>query len=223
MTYLLLILVTFAIGFGAQGYVNHQLNKYSHVPNTSQMTGRDVAVGMLNYYGIQGVEVRMGREGQDFFNPKDNSITLGPDSYNGRSITATATACHEVGHACQFAQDYKPMKVRSALVPVVNLASNTWIFILLAGIILNVIGLVDVAIALYAVAVLFQIVTLPVEFRRQSPRACHICSRPVFQVVNKQGQQVCCALARSAIWQRRSSPSCSCSICSLRETTRRSR
>lgn len=164
MTYLLLILVTFAIGFGAQGYVNHQLNKYSHVPNTSQMTGRDVAVGMLNYYGIQGVEVRMGREGRDFFNPKDNSITLGPDSYNGRSITATATACHEVGHACQFAQDYKPMKVRSALVPVVNLASNTWIFILLAGIILNVIGLVDVAIALYAVAVLFQIVTLPVEF-----------------------------------------------------------
>lgn len=164
MTYLLLILVTFAIGFGAQGYVNHQLNKYSHVPNTSQMTGRDVAVGMLNYYGIQGVEVRMGREGQDFFNPKDNSIMLGPDSYNGRSITATATACHEVGHACQFAQDYKPMKVRSALVPVVNLASNTWIFILLAGIILNVIGLVDVAIALYAVAVLFQIVTLPVEF-----------------------------------------------------------
>lgn len=164
MTYLLLILVTFAIGFGAQGYVNHQLNKYSHVPNTSQMTGRDVAVGVLNYYGIQGVEVRMGREGQDFFNPKDNLITLGPDSYNGRSITATATACHEVGHACQFAQDYKPMKVRSALVPVVNLASNTWIFILLAGIILNVIGLVDVAIALYAVAVLFQIVTLPVEF-----------------------------------------------------------
>lgn len=164
MTYLLLILVTFAIGFGAQGYVNHQLNKYSHVPNTSQMTGRDVAVGMLNYYGIQGVEVRMGGEGQDFFNPKDNLITLGPDSYNGRSITATATACHEVGHACQFAQDYKPMKVRSALVPVVNLASNTWIFILLAGIILNVIGLVDVAIALYAVAVLFQIVTLPVEF-----------------------------------------------------------
>ena len=164
MTYLLLILVTFAIGFGAQGYVNHQLNKYSHVPNTSQMTGRDVAVGMLNYYGIQGVEVRKGREGQHIFNPKANSITLGPDSYNGRSITATATACHEVGHACQFAQDYKPMKVRSALVPVVNLASNTWIFILLAGIILNVIGLVDVAIALYAVAVLFQIVTLPVEF-----------------------------------------------------------
>ena len=164
MSYLLLILVTLAIGFGAQAYVHRQLNKYSHVPNSSNLTGRDVALGMLQYYGIQGVEVRMGREGEDFFNPKDNSITLGPDSYNGRSITATATACHEVGHACQFAQDYKPMKVRSALVPAVNLASNAWIFILLAGIILNVVGLVDLAIILYAVAVLFQIVTLPVEF-----------------------------------------------------------
>lgn len=164
MSYLLLILVTLAIGFGAQAYVNHQLKKYSHVPNSSNMTGRDVAIGMLNYYGIHDVEVRMGRPGEDFFNPKDNSITLGPDSYNGRSITATATACHEVGHACQFAQDYKPMKVRSALVPAVNLASNAWIFILLAGIILNVVGLVDLAIILYAVAVLFQIVTLPVEF-----------------------------------------------------------
>jgi Zn-dependent membrane protease YugP len=164
MSYLLLILVTLAIGFGAQGYVRRQLSKYSHVPNSSNLTGRDVAVGMLNYYGVQGVEVRMGREGEDFFNPKDNSISLGPDSYNGRSITATATACHEVGHACQYAQGYTPMKVRSALVPAVNLASNAWVFILLAGIILNVVGLVDLAIILYAVAVLFQIVTLPVEF-----------------------------------------------------------
>lgn len=164
MSYLLLILVTFAIGIGAQAYVNSQLKKYSHVPNSSNFTGRDVAVGMLKYYGVEGVEVRMGRAGEDFFNPKDNSITLDPEAYNGRSITATATACHEVGHACQYAQDYKPMKVRSALVPAVNLASNAWIFILLAGIMLNLVGLVDLAIILYAVAVLFQIVTLPVEF-----------------------------------------------------------
>lgn len=164
MSYLLLILVTFAIGIGAQAYVNSQLKKYSHVPNSSNFTGRDVAVGMLKYYGVEGVEVRMGRAGEDFFNPKDNSITLDPEAYNGRSITATATACHEVGHACQYAQDYKPMKVRSALVPAVNLASNAWIFILLAGIMLNLVGLVDLAIVLYAVAVLFQIVTLPVEF-----------------------------------------------------------
>lgn len=164
MSYLMLILVTLAIGFGAQAYVNSQLKKYSHVPNSSGQNGYDVAVGMLNYYGVQGVQVRMGREGENFFNPKDNTITLDPESYQGRSITATATACHEVGHACQFAADYKPMKVRSALVPAVNLASNAWMFILLIGIFLNIVGLVYVAIAFYAVAVLFQIVTLPVEF-----------------------------------------------------------
>lgn len=164
MAYILLIVVTMAIGGGAQWYVNHQIKKYSYVPNTSRMTGAQVAQGMLHYYGIYDVPVRMGGHDQNFFNPKDNSITLDPQSFNDSSITATATACHEVGHACQYAQGYMPMKVRGAMVPVVNFASNAWIFILMIGIFLNVIGLVQLAIAFYAFAVLFQIVTLPVEF-----------------------------------------------------------
>lgn len=164
MWYLLLIVVSLAIGFGAQAYVNRQIRKYSYVPVSTRMTGYQVAVGMLNYYGIYDVSVRMGGHGQNFFNPKDNSITLDPESFNGASITATATACHEVGHACQYAQGYAPMKVRGAMVPVVSFASNVWIFILLAGIFLNAVGLVNLAIILYAFAVLFQIVTLPVEF-----------------------------------------------------------
>lgn len=164
MSYLLLIVVTVAIGAFAQWYVNHQIKKYSHVPNSSRMTGYQVAVGMLNYYGVQGVEVRMGGHDQNFFNPKDNSITLDPQSFNGSSITATATACHEVGHACQYAQGYAPMKVRGAMVPVVNFATNAWFILLLIGIFLNLAGLVTLAIIFYAFAVLFQIVTLPVEF-----------------------------------------------------------
>ncbi len=164
MAYILLIVVTMAIGGGAQWYVNHQIKKYSYVPNTSRMTGAQVAEGMLRYYGINDVPVRMGGQDQNFFNPKDNSITLDPQAFNGSSITATATACHEVGHACQYAQGYMPMKVRGAMVPVVNFASNAWIFILLIGVFLNVMGLVQLAIAFYAFAVLFQIVTLPVEF-----------------------------------------------------------
>ncbi|MEG0504236.1 MAG: zinc metallopeptidase, partial [Raoultibacter sp.] len=87
-----------------------------------------------------------------------------PEAYHGTSITAIATACHEVGHAIQFAQGYSPMKFRSALVPVVNLASNAWMFVLFAGIFLSLAGLIDLAIILYAAAVIFQIVTLPVEF-----------------------------------------------------------
>ncbi len=164
MTYILLIVVTMAIGGGAQWYVNHQIKKYSHVPNTSRMTGQQVAEGMLHYYGIYDVPVRMGGHDQNFFDPKSNSITLDPSSFNGSSITATATACHEVGHACQYAQGYMPMKVRGAMVPAVNFVSNAWIFLLMIGIFLNLAGLVQLAIIFYAVAVLFQIVTLPVEF-----------------------------------------------------------
>lgn len=164
MSYILLIVVTLAIGFGAQAYVNSQIKKYSLVPNSTRMTGYQVATGMLAYYDVSGVEVRMGGRGQNFFNPKNNSITLDPESFNGTSITATATACHEVGHACQYAQGYTAMKVRSALVPVVNFTSNTWIFIFLIGVVLNLAGLVNLAIIFYAFAVLFQVVTLPVEF-----------------------------------------------------------
>lgn len=164
MSYLFLVVVTLAIGLGAQAYVNRQIKKYSHVPISNRMTGAQVATGMLQYYGIYYVPVRMGRHGENFFNPKDNSITLDPQSYNGASITATATACHEVGHACQYAQGYLPMKARGAMVPVVNFASNAWIFLLLIGIFLNLAGLVDLAIIFYAFAVLFELITLPVEF-----------------------------------------------------------
>lgn len=164
MYYLLLIVVTLAIGFGAQVYVNRQIKKYSHVPISNGLTGAQAATGMLQYYGIYDVPVRMGGHGENFFNPKDNSITLDPESFHGSSITATATACHEVGHACQYAQGYMPMKIRGAMVPAVNFVSNSWIFILMIGIFLNIAGLIDLAIIFYAVAVLFQLVTLPVEF-----------------------------------------------------------
>ena len=163
-SYWLLIIVTLAIGGAATWYVNSQLKKYARVPISTGLTGADVARGMLSYYGISGVEVRRGAPGQDFFDPRTNSVTLGPGSYDGRSITATATACHEVGHAYQYAQGYAPMKVRGALVPVVNLASNACMLLLLMGIILNIAGLTTLAIVMYAAVVLFQLVTLPVEF-----------------------------------------------------------
>lgn len=163
-SYLLLIVVTLAIGLGAQFYVNHKLKVYSRVPIANGLTGAQAARQMLAYYGINGVEVYRGGHGQDFFDPRTNSVTLSPEAYDERTITATATACHEVGHACQYASDYTPMKVRSAIVPAVQLASNAWIFILLIGIFLNMAGLVWAAIIMYAVVVLFQLVTLPVEF-----------------------------------------------------------
>lgn len=163
-SYLMLIIVTLLIGLGAQWYVNHKLRTYARVPDSTGLTGAQTAINMLNYYGIGFVEVRRGGEGQDFFDPRTNSITLSPSSFDGRSVTAAATACHEVGHACQYASDYTPMKIRSAIVPVANAASNIWIFLLIIGIFMNMVGLVWVAIIMYAVVVLFQVATLPVEF-----------------------------------------------------------
>lgn len=162
--YIGLIVVTLIIGGFATWYVNSQLRKYTKVPISNGLTGAEVARRMLAYYGVTNVEVHRGGPGQDFFDPRSNSVTLSPDAYDGRSITATATACHEVGHACQYAENYAPMKIRGALVPVVNLASNAWMFVLMIGIFMQIAQLYDLAIILYAFAVLFQVVTLPVEF-----------------------------------------------------------
>ena len=163
-SYLGLIIVTMAIGLGAQWYVNRQISKFSRVRSSFGMTGAQIAQRMLADHGITNVAIRQGGAGQDHFDPRDNSVTLDPEAYNGTSITAIATACHEAGHACQFAQGYTPMTVRGALVPAVNLASNAWVFLLMIGIILNIAGLRTLAIVMYVVVVLFQLVTLPVEF-----------------------------------------------------------
>ena len=160
----MLIIVTLVIGLAASGYVKSQLKKHSNVASQSGLTGAQAAQKMLRDNGVMGVTVHRGAEGQDHFDPRSNSISLSPSVYDHSTVTAYATACHEVGHACQYAQGYAPLKIRSAIVPAVNLASNAWVFVLIGGIILNMAGLIDVAIILYAAVVLFQLVTLPVEF-----------------------------------------------------------
>lgn len=164
MSYLMLVVLTLIIGLGAQALVNGRLKKYSHIGVSNGMTGSQAARQMLAFYNITGVPVNRGKEGQDFFDPRSNSITLSPSAYDGSSITALATACHECGHAYQYAEGYMPMKVRTSLVPAVNLASNAWVFILMIGIVLQIAGLIDLAIIMYAAVVLFSLVTLPVEF-----------------------------------------------------------
>lgn len=168
MAYWMLIIVTLAIGMAASGYVNSQLKKYQQVRSSSGLTGCEAAERMLAANGVTGVLVKCGNEGQDHFDPRTNSITLSPSVYNNSTVTAYATACHEVGHACQFAQGYTPLRIRSAIWPVANFASNAWIVVLLIGILLVMNSLIDVAIIMYACVVLFQLVTLPVEFNASS-------------------------------------------------------
>ena len=165
-SYLMLIVATLVIGMGAQWYVNHKLKTYSHVANSTGLTGAEAARQMLSYYGISNVQVFRGGPGQDYFDPRSNSVTLDPDAYHTTSITAVATAVHEMGHATQHAEGYGMMKFRSALVPVVNLCSNAWIIIFMIGLFAGAAGgaFIKLAIIMFAATLLFQLVTLPVEF-----------------------------------------------------------
>ena len=164
MAYWFLIIITLAIGMGASGYVNSQLKKYSKVRSSSGITGAEAAQRMLRAQGVTGVQVLRGQEGQDHFDPRTNTIALSPSVFDYCTVTAYATACHEVGHACQFAQGYMPLKLRTAIWPLANVASNLWMLVLFAGILLYMNQLIDIAIIMYAAVVLFQVVTLPVEF-----------------------------------------------------------
>lgn len=164
MSYLFVIVITMLIGAGAQIYVNRTIKKYSSVPSTSGWSGVQAANAMMARYGIGQLPVHQGHENQDHFDPTTNSITLDPHAYGASSVTAIATACHEVGHACQYAQGFTMMRVRSALVPIVNFTQRTWILLILAGIFFQLTGLAWLGIAFYACAVLFHVVTLPVEF-----------------------------------------------------------
>lgn len=168
MDYWTMIIVTIAIGAVASWRVNAALKKYARVPSARGVTGAEMAHMMLSARGVSGVRVYAGAEGQDHFDPRNNSISLSPSVYNGRSVTALATACHEVGHACQFAEGYAPMKLRGAMVPAVNLASNAWMFVLIIGLMMASAGMVNLAILLYLCVVLFHVVTLPVEFNASS-------------------------------------------------------
>jgi len=120
---------------------------------------------MLNGQGLNGVViVEIPGTLTDHFDPRTNVVSLSSEVYHGRTVSAVAIACHESGHAVQFAREYGPAKVRTALVPVVNVASNLWVFALIAGIILSIVGFVYAALAMFGAVLIFQLVTLPVEF-----------------------------------------------------------
>ena len=149
-----------------QNMLQSRFCKYSKVPLRNSMSGADVARKMLQENGIYDVNV-MCIPGQltDHYNPATKTVNLSEAVYNGRSVAAAAVAAHECGHVVQHQVGYAPLKLRTALVPVVSIANNTVQWILLAGILMvNVFPtLLWVGIALFAMTTLFSFVTLPVE------------------------------------------------------------
>ena len=186
--YLLLIIICTAIGLGAQAYIKRTYARWSKVPAQMGETGAQVAPDMLHAQGVTNVGiVPVAGELTDHYDPRDNNLHLSRENLTGGSVASVAVACHEAGHALQRATGYVPMRMRSALVPVVNAASSMWILVFFAGIILNVAGLTTFAIILYACTVLFQLVTLPVEIDASRRAVAYISNRCGFDRTAEEG------------------------------------
>jgi Zn-dependent membrane protease YugP len=163
--YVVCLGIPLVIGLWTQHRVKSTFQQWSEVPEDTGMTGAEVARRILDANGLQNVPVQ-GVAGAltDHYDPRTRSVNLSEPVYAAATISSTAVAAHEVGHAIQHAKAYVPMTVRSALWPVTAFASSTWTILLLVGAVLGALNLVLAAIVLYAAVVLFQIVTLPVEF-----------------------------------------------------------
>jgi|SRR5690625_106597 len=163
----LVIMIAFGIAMWAQANVQNTFEKYSRVQSGAQITGLQVARRILDKNGLYDVKIERSKRGalSDHYDPRTNTVRLSDPIYSGSSISSLAVAAHEVGHAMQHAQGYAMLNFRTALVPVANFGSRMAPIFLIAGFLLGGIRpLIGVGIGLFAAAVLFQLVTLPVEF-----------------------------------------------------------
>ena len=166
-----IVIVTMVASLIIQQVLQSKFNKYSKVPVTNGMTGAQVAEKMLRDNGIYDVKV-VSTPGMltDHYNPSTKTVNLSEGVYASNSVAAAAVAAHECGHAVQHAYGYGPLAMRSALVPVVNIASSLVSWVLLAGVLMieRFPLLIWVGIGLFAVTTLFSFVTLPVEVNASS-------------------------------------------------------
>ncbi|RLL48221.1 zinc metallopeptidase [Oceanobacillus piezotolerans] len=163
--YIIYFALLILIPLWAQGKVKSTYKKYSQKPTSSYLTGVEVARKILDDNGLYDVHIEETRGMlSDHYDPRKKVVRLSTDNYHGRSMAASAVAAHEVGHAIQDQQEYAFLRFRSALVPVANLGSNLSMILIIAGIIFSAADWILLGIIFMSAAVLFQLVTLPVEF-----------------------------------------------------------
>ncbi len=162
----LLVLIGALLCLAASALVNSTMKKYSRVRNQYGITGAEAARRILNREGLYNVQIEcLSNNSGDHYDPRTNTVRLSYENYNGASVTAVGVAAHECGHAMQHAKGYAPLSIRSALVPVVNIGSNLGLPIILLGVFLGWSQtLIRIGIWAFALSVIFQLVTLPVEF-----------------------------------------------------------
>lgn len=165
MLYLVYFAIIMLIPLGAQMKIKGTYARYARVPVSTYRSGAEVAREILNANGLYHVNLEeVSGVLSDHYDPRSKTVRLSTEIYHGNSIAAAAVASHECGHAIQDAQDYSFLRMRHALVPVANIGSNfSWVLIII-GMLAHLSGMLLLGILFMAAAVLFQIVTLPVEF-----------------------------------------------------------
>ncbi len=161
----ILILPALVLALWAQNKVRRAYAEFSRVPAMRGRTGAEVATEILRYNGITDVSVEE-TEGMlsDHYDPRSKTLRLSTENYRSRSIAAVSVAAHEVGHAIQHAQAYAPLQLRHAILPVSNIGSTLAFPLFIIGLFVAYRPLMDIGILLFSAAVVFQLVTLPVEF-----------------------------------------------------------
>ncbi len=169
MTYVVYVLPALIFALWASFNVKTTFAKYSKVASEYGMTGRDAARLILDANGLHHVQVtHVQGELTDHFDPKANVIRLSDSTYNAATAAAVGVAAHEAGHAVQYAEGYGPMKIRSAIIPATNIGSRLSVPLVLLGIVFSAPSLAYIGVLLFALSVVFQLVTLPVEFNASS-------------------------------------------------------
>ena len=169
-TYIVLVLPCVILSLWASANVNGTFKRYSKQFSRRGVTGAQAAAQVLSSNGVTGVRIeRISGNLTDHFDPTTNVIRLSDDVYGSTSTAAIGVACHEAGHAVQYAQDYTPMRIRAAVIPATNLGSKLAMPLILIGLIFSSLGqlsytLVYLGIACFGLSLVFQLVTLPVEF-----------------------------------------------------------
>jgi len=162
---LIYLIIAMTIPLMAQGYLMSTFGRYKRARASSGLTGYEVARRMLDRNGLYDVQIQETKgKLSDHYDPKTRTVRLSPDIHNTASVAAVSVAAHEVGHAIQHAQNYVPLKLRSSLVPVVNIANRLGFIAILADLFLEMFVIAEIGIILIASLFVFQLITLPVEF-----------------------------------------------------------
>lgn len=163
--YLLFVGPAMLLAMWAQAKVKSAYRKWAAKPNLSGLTGAEAARRMLAQAGLDlNIEVSKGGALSDHYDPRDRTLRLSPNVFNGRSVAALGIACHEAGHALQHAEEYTLLKFRSAVVPFASIGSWLSWPLIIGGSLLQYAGLLYLGIAAFGAVVVFQLATLPVEF-----------------------------------------------------------